>query len=76
MNTLKEAHQLISTMTPMPEVRFVDKMETGQFARQGDLYLVKIEAVPQGLKKTSNRQLAPGATQGSRHTVGFGATIY
>ena len=63
-------------MEPMPEVRFVDSIQIGQYARQGDLYLLRIDEVPKGLKTTPTRQLAPGSTMGSRHTVGSGVTVY
>ncbi len=36
--------------------------------RQGDLYFVCLEKMPEG-KPTSNRQLVPGTTQGSRHIL-------
>jgi len=40
----------------------------GDVVRQGDIYLVCIDKLPAG-KKTENRQLAEGNTQGSRHIV-------
>lgn len=40
----------------------------GDVVRQGDIYLVAIKSLPSG-KKTENRQLAPGNTQGSRHCL-------
>ena len=40
----------------------------GDVVRQGDLYLIAIESLPNG-KKTNERQLVPGTTQGSRHVV-------
>lgn len=40
----------------------------GDCVRQGDLYLICIENLPKG-KVTSERQLVPGTTQGSRHTL-------
>ncbi len=36
--------------------------------RQGDLYFICLEKLPEG-KPTSNRQLVPGTTQGSRHIL-------
>lgn len=55
----------------LPETRYVERMEAGQFVRQGDIYLVclAMNQVPEGLVPTDNRQLAPGTTQGSRHIV-------
>jgi len=49
--------------------RVVRKIEAGQFVRQGDVYAVRIKAIPSGLKETQERQLAPGNTQGSRHVL-------
>jgi len=46
----------------------------GDVVRQGDLYLIAIESLPNG-KKTNQRQLVPGTTQGSRHVVEGDATI-
>lgn len=40
----------------------------GDVVRQGDLYLVCIEDLPKG-KTVTNRQLAPGTSQGSRHII-------
>jgi len=41
----------------------------GDVVRQGDLYLVCIDKLPENGTPTKNRQLVPGTTQGSRHTV-------
>lgn len=40
----------------------------GDVVRQGDLYLVCLEALPAGGERAP-RQLAPGETQGSRHVA-------
>jgi len=40
----------------------------GDVVRQGDLYLVCVDSLPQG-SITEDRQLAPGTTQGSRHVL-------
>lgn len=40
----------------------------GDVVRQGDLYLQCIEDLPKGTP-TTNRQLVPGNTQGSRHVL-------
>lgn len=47
-----------------------------KFARQGDLYFAKLDAVPVGAIPwtLTHGQLVPGNTQGSRHTVDF-ATV-
>lgn len=55
-------------LSPFKETRVIDGMKVGEFVRQGDVYLVKIDT-PANWKETKNRQLAPGTTMGSRHTV-------
>lgn len=55
-------------ISPFKEIRVVDGIKEGEFVRQGDVYLVCIDKAA-GWKATKNRQLAPGTTQGSRHTV-------
>jgi hypothetical protein len=46
----------------------------GDVVRQGDLYLVCVENVSG--EATSNRQLAPGETQGSRHVLSGDCAIF
>ena len=46
----------------------IEHMNVGQYIRQGDLYIRKIEKIT-GIEKIENRQLAPGMTKGSRHIV-------
>lgn len=41
----------------------------GTVAHQGDLILVRIEALPKSAKHRANTQMADGDTQGSRHIV-------
>ena len=60
----------------LPETRFVDAMNLSEYARQGDIYLAKIDALPPGCKLIQNRQLAPGTTQGSRHIAGEITKVY
>lgn len=43
--------------------------EVGDVACQGDLILVRIGSLPKSAKPRSNRQLAEGTTQGSRHVL-------
>ncbi len=51
-------------------------VEIGDVVRQGDLYLVRIHELPKSRKKRSNRQLADGDTQGSRHVLRGKAQLY
>ena len=69
--------------------RMVDHLETldaaatdrigspslGDVVRQGDIYLTCIESLPTDGKPSQERQLAPGTSQGSRHTVQGDANI-
>lgn len=43
--------------------------EIGDVAHQGDLIIVRIAALPKIARPRSNRQLADGNTQGSRHVM-------
>lgn len=60
----------------LPETRFVESLNLEQYVRQGDIYLIKINELPDGCKPIANRQLAPGTTQGSRHIAGDQSTVY
>jgi len=55
--------------------RFVGAMQAGQHYRQGDLYVQLLGSQPEGLSLADTHQLAPGTTQGSRHTA-EGAQVY
>ncbi len=46
----------------------------GDVVRQGDLYLVCLEVLPPGTK--TQRQLAPGTSQGSRHVAEGECVVY
>lgn len=58
------------------DLRMVRTMEVGQWVRQGDIHVERIEKMPTGLKARSDRQLALGATQGSRHVCESGPKLY
>ncbi len=50
-------------------IRFVRTIQAGEFCRQGDVYLARVDdAHPRG-QPTADRQLAHGTTKGSRHTA-------
>lgn len=52
------------------EEQKIELMDVGDEIRQGDIYLTKIESVPAKAKPSKFvTQLAPGNTQGSRHTI-------
>ncbi len=51
------------------DMRFVRTIQSGDFCRQGDVYLIRVEdGHPRG-RPTGDRQLARGTTKGSRHVV-------
>jgi hypothetical protein len=52
-----------------PDVRRVASMAVGEVARQGDVYLTRVDASHKRGKAISDRQLAPGTTKGSRHIL-------
>ena len=49
-------------------------LDEGDFIRQGDVYLFRLDKLPEGVKPTECKdgQLAPGTTQGSRHIITTG----
>lgn len=51
------------------ETAVVGTMSLGDVVRQGDLYVIAVESIPKEAKLTKERQLVPGSTQGSRHTI-------
>ena len=58
------------------EIRNIEEFPIGKIVRQGDIYIHRVEdSHPRG-KSTSNRQLAMGETQGSRHVLDGEAEIF
>ncbi|MCA9130597.1 MAG: hypothetical protein KDB22_26090 [Planctomycetales bacterium] len=56
--------------------RFSDASQDGDYYRQGDVYIVRRDAVPDGLSRTKlELQLAPGTTKGSRHVLDSGEGV-
>lgn len=65
---VNEIEQRAASSEPTPRV--LKSMATGEVVRQGDLYLERLTELPRDLgKRTEDRQLAVGQTQGSRHVV-------
>ncbi len=50
------------------ELRMIRVIEVGQWARQGDIAVQRVDEEPR-TKRTADRQLAPGNTKGSRHIL-------
>ncbi len=79
--------QLAKAATPKPEIRRHDRMTVGQVGHQGDVYVHRIDTWPCVTKgpgvlagwdrRVLGRQVALGATVGSRHIAdGDGITVY
>lgn len=50
--------------------RFPEAASAGEYFRQGDVYIVKLDAIPTGAKAVkAEAQLAPGESQGARHVL-------
>lgn len=75
--TVTEAHQRIADHAAQADhhIRHVESIAVGEFARQGDLYLCRIDSAGKDWRPTDNRQLAPGVSNGSRHVVDGDADI-
>lgn len=75
-DTFEKIEKAAATHTA--ETRMVRTIAVGQAIRQGDVYLTRIDRKRPLAKTsvTSNRQLAPGSTPGSRHMVVGKVTIY
>lgn len=74
-----EAHEKIAHFANnhrMPEVRMVKDLAVGEWVRQGDVNILRIEKIGKSWKKNGNRQLAPGTSPGSRHIVTVGPTLF
>lgn len=62
------------TVMPGRPERFTDAAQAGDVIAQGDLYLMIIDAVPQGYRRVTkpkaiDKQLVPGNTVGARHCL-------
>ncbi len=58
------------------EEAVVGSVSYGDVVRQGDLYLIVLSELPVGLLPITDRQLAPGTSQGSRHVLEGGCDIF
>ena len=61
---LSVEHEIIND-----EPKLMATFATGDVSRQGDIYIVGIAALPKSAKPRDSRQLADGATLGSRHVL-------
>lgn len=68
----QQAQQMIEQAgkSARPELRNIESMKVGEAIRQGDIYVRRVAAKPEHAGgATTERQLAPGTTRGSRHFV-------
>lgn len=62
---------------PLGDMRVVDECPAGKFVRQGDVYVTAVKEYDSALYvPTENRQLAPGSSKGSRHTVSDSVSVF
>lgn len=66
--SVKESAEKIQSDKPQ---RFPEAASTGDYFRQGDIYVTRLESVPEiaELDRKPSLQLAPGTTKGSRHVI-------
>lgn len=63
--------------SPLGEMRVVDSCPVGKGGRQGDVYIVAIADFDRANSKlVPERQLAPGTSNGSRHTVSDSVKVW
>jgi len=68
METAIEVHKKIEAKAAVKKKVTVGKMDHNQWARQGDIYIRKIDSIT-GKVELKSRQLAQGNTKGSRHII-------
>ena len=77
MNKITETLENIKkTAKIMPKPRSAKNLMIGETARQGDVYITRIDSIPNGLKKIESRQIADGSSKGSRHIVSDNCVIF
>lgn len=70
LDVIKQVEEAAKAKASNSTVRY-GTLAPGDCHRQGDLYILCLKKVPDGAERDGNAmaQLAPGATQGSRHCV-------
>ncbi len=84
MKTALEIHETIAGYAKQAShaIRRLERpMKTGEYCRQGDVYLIALKAIPKDAKPVKAQgdiQLAQGTTMGSRHMLQAapGVTLY
>ena len=69
--TVLEAHRQIEDHSKNADhaTRVVNSIAIGEHVRQGDCYLIRIDQPSADWRPTTNLQLAPGVSNGSRHVA-------
>lgn len=75
IDTLETIRKIQASARHLPEPRVIVGMKVGEVVRQGDIYIERIEAIEGKGAAVVSRQLAPGATKGSRHIVAESAGV-
>lgn len=76
--TVQEIHDKIveSSKSPFTQHRKIRNIEVGEYCRQGDVYITRIDKLTPGWRPSTNRQMAPGTSPGSRHIVSAGPKLF
>lgn len=71
LGTIERIQRHIETIEPGMATAFTNACVAGDTIRQGDLYLIIANSVPDGfvIDKSGNTQLVIGNTQGSKHCL-------
>lgn len=68
--------QDFATTGAIKDTRTVETIEVGQHVRQGDIYVERTARLSGKGSPTTERKLAPGETQGSRHMIVGDVDVY
>lgn len=76
--TAEQAHKVVRDAAEKPniETREVRSMKICEAIRQGDIYVTRLGKLPEHGNELAARQLAPGASRGSRHCAEGEVKIY
>lgn len=72
MNTISAESIQANERIVNDDPKLIEDFEPGCVAHQGDVIIVSIGSLPKSAKPRSNRQVADGDTQGSRHILDRG----
>ena len=69
--TIQEAIQAVkeSAKADHGELRIIESLAIGEAFSQGDIYITRIDKLPEGCYETPERKLASGTSRGASHIV-------